>query len=61
VQKSLVGRGGIVKDEKIHRDVCEDFKSWINKKFDPDFLKIMDSPITGQKGNKEFLVYFGVL
>tara|TARA_B100001057_G_scaffold363455_1_gene366152 strand:- start:3763 stop:4530 length:768 start_codon:yes stop_codon:yes gene_type:complete len=61
VQKNLVGRGGIIKDEKIHKDVCNDFKGWINKKFDPDFLKIMDSPITGQKGNKEFLLYFGVL
>ena len=61
VQKKLVSRGGIIKDEKIHKDVCEDFKCWIHKKFDPDFLRIMDSPITGQKGNKEFLAYFGIL
>ena len=61
VQKKLVGRGGIIKDEKIHKDVCEDFKLWVHKKFNPDFLKIMDSPITGQKGNKEFFAYFGVL
>ena len=61
VQKKLVGRGGIIKDEKIHKDVCEDFKCWTHKKFDPDFFEIMDSPITGQKGNKEFLAYFGIL
>ena len=61
VQKELVGRGGIVKDEKVHKDVCKNFKCWVYKKFNPDFLKIMDSPITGQKGNKEFLAYFGFL
>lgn len=61
VQKKLVGRGGIIKDEKIHKDVCDDFKCWTHKKFDLDFFEIMDSPITGQKGNKEFLAYFGVL
>ena len=61
VQKKLVGRGGIIKDEKIHKDVCEEFKCWVYNKFDPDFLEIMDSPISGQKGNKEFLAYFGVL
>ena len=26
-----------------------------------DFFEIMDSPITGQKGNKEFLAHFGIL
>ena len=61
VQKELVGRGGIVKEKKIHKDVCKDFKCWVYKKFNPEFLKIMESPITGQKGNKEFLAYFGVL
>jgi len=28
------------------------------KKFGFDFIGVIDSPITGAKGNKEFLAYF---
>ncbi|MBD23319.1 MAG: TlyA family rRNA (cytidine-2'-O)-methyltransferase [Alphaproteobacteria bacterium] len=61
VGKQLVGKGGIVKDSKIHKNLCIDFKNWINILFKPNFCEIIESPIKGQKGNKEFLFYFGVL
>ena len=32
VGKKFVGKGGIVKDSKIHNDLCLDFTDWIKKK-----------------------------
>ena len=61
VGKEFVGKGGIVKDKKIHENLCIDFKKWIKKYFNPNFCKMIESPILGQKGNKEFLFYFGIL
>ena len=59
VGKKFVGRGGIVKDSKIHKDLCLDFTDWIKKNFEPKFCKMIESPIKGQKVNQEFLFYFG--
>ena len=61
VGKKNVGKGGIVKNSKIHKDLCEDFEQWIKQTFKPKFCKFIESPIRGQKGNKEFLFYFGDL
>jgi|TARA_A100001388_G_scaffold12230_1_gene8395 23S rRNA (cytidine1920-2'-O)/16S rRNA (cytidine1409-2'-O)-methyltransferase len=61
VGRKNVGKGGIVKNFKIHEDLCENFENWIKKTFEPNFCKFIESPIKGQKGNKEFLFYFGEL
>ena len=61
VGKKFVGKGGIVRDPKIHEILCVDFKKWIKNYFKPSFCKIIESPVLGQKGNKEFLFYFGIL
>jgi 23S rRNA (cytidine1920-2'-O)/16S rRNA (cytidine1409-2'-O)-methyltransferase len=55
--KELVGRGGIVKDEKVHNNICREIKLWLTKNFQYKIIKIIESPILGQKGNKEFLIY----
>lgn len=57
VGKGEVGRGGIVRDPEKHREavarVCGEAASWgLEKK------GMLPSPILGQKGNAEFLVYF---
>lgn len=47
---------GIVKDEKIHKKVVENIKqTFVNYNF--DVIGIIDSPIKGGDGNKEFLIY----
>ena len=56
-EKKFVRKGGIIKDKIIHKQVCDDIYSWFDKLLKPDFMKIIDSPIMGQKGNKEFLIY----
>jgi len=56
VGRSSVGKGGIVRDEKKQQEALEKIiKSAEGGGF--DFQQKMISPITGQKGNREFLVY----
>ena len=57
VEKNLVGKGGIVRDPNIHQNVCKKIDNWFKTKLNPSFTKIIESPIKGQKGNKEFLIY----
>ena len=57
VSKGLVGKKGIIRDEKIHKNICVNINSWFVENFSPDFIEIINSPIFGQKGNKEFLIY----
>ena len=52
-----VGRGGVIKDSNVHEYVCEDIKKWFSENFIDVSLKIIESPILGQKGNKEFFIF----
>ena len=47
---------GIVKDEKIHQQVIDKIKQNIQEN-NLKFLDIIDSPILGKEGNREFLIY----
>ncbi len=51
--RERLGKNGIVRDEYIE-DIIEEVKSWLKEN---DFIveKIIDSPIQGKTGNKEFL------
>ena len=59
-EKKFVSKGGIIKDSKIHEKVCEDIKFSIIENFSVKTVKLIESPIKGQKGNKEFFIYFKV-
>ena len=55
--KEKVGKGGIVRDEKVHNETIAHVISYIN---DFTSFKVCDldfSPITGPKGNIEFLIF----
>ncbi len=55
VRRSEVGEGGIVRDPALHVASCERVKSCVEES---NFTTlIIDSPITGAEGNKEFLLY----
>lgn len=56
-EKKDIGRGGIVKDESAHERVIEKIKMGM-REFGYDMADIIDSPILGAKGNKEFLAVF---
>jgi 23S rRNA (cytidine1920-2'-O)/16S rRNA (cytidine1409-2'-O)-methyltransferase len=55
VGRNQVGRGGIVRDPALHEAVCskvEDAARMLGFKTD-----LMESPLPGAEGNKEFLLY----
>jgi 23S rRNA (cytidine1920-2'-O)/16S rRNA (cytidine1409-2'-O)-methyltransferase len=53
--KGQVGKGGIVRDPELHRAACERVAKAVTELgFETD---IMDSPIFGAEGNKEFLLH----
>jgi 23S rRNA (cytidine1920-2'-O)/16S rRNA (cytidine1409-2'-O)-methyltransferase len=55
VGKGQVGKGGIVRDPQLHQAACQRVTSAVREfGFETD---IMDSPILGAEGNKEFLLY----
>ncbi|MFZ4124499.1 MAG: TlyA family RNA methyltransferase [Rickettsiales bacterium] len=57
VGKEIVSRGkGVVRDAAIHHTVCEDIRHWIVEQ-GWEVQGITTSPITGPKGNVEFLIY----
>ncbi len=56
VGKGKVGKGGVVRDPELHDEVCEDIKDWLESRGGWQVIGITTSPITGPKGNKEFLI-----
>ena len=53
--KGQVGKGGIVRDPEVHRAACERVESAV-REFGFE-TRIIESPILGAEGNKEFLLY----
>jgi 23S rRNA (cytidine1920-2'-O)/16S rRNA (cytidine1409-2'-O)-methyltransferase len=51
-----VGRGGIVKDEKVHKEVVERVKAEAEA-IGFEAKGVIPSPITGADGNIEFFIY----
>ena len=55
VGKGQVGKGGIVRDPQLHRAACDRVTGAV-REFGFE-TSIMDSPILGAEGNKEFLLH----
>lgn len=57
VERKDIGRGGIIKNPKVHQKVVKNF---LNTLKEHGFTShgVIDSPIEGGSGNKEFLGYF---
>lgn len=56
VGKGRVGKGGVVRDPALYAEVCEAIRSWLANEMGWQVLGIVESPITGPKGNREFLI-----
>ncbi len=56
VGKGLVGKGGVVRDSALHQAVCDDIAAWLAQEQGWRVLGVTASPITGPKGNHEFLI-----
>ncbi len=55
VGKGAVGKGGIVRDPKLHDEVLANMEQ-LARELGAELLGICDSPITGADGNREFLM-----
>lgn len=56
VEKREVEEGGIIKNPFLHQKVCDKIKIWLEKEHNFEIFGIIESPILGAKGNKEFLI-----
>jgi 23S rRNA (cytidine1920-2'-O)/16S rRNA (cytidine1409-2'-O)-methyltransferase len=54
---SRVGKGGVVRDPAVHREVCEGAAAWVAVQPAWAVVGIVESPILGPEGNREFLLY----
>jgi 23S rRNA (cytidine1920-2'-O)/16S rRNA (cytidine1409-2'-O)-methyltransferase len=52
-----IGKGGVVRDPAIHREVCERAAAWVATQPGWTVIGIVESPILGPEGNREFLLY----
>ena len=52
-----VGKGGVVRDPEVHREVCERAAAWVAAQPLWSVVGIVESPILGPEGNREFLLY----
>jgi 23S rRNA (cytidine1920-2'-O)/16S rRNA (cytidine1409-2'-O)-methyltransferase len=51
-----VGKGGVVRDAALHREVCERIVAWLDARPGWHVEGLTESPIRGPEGNVEFLV-----
>lgn len=56
VGKGRVGKGGVVRDPALHEEVCARVRDWLSAQPGWQVAGIVESPITGPEGNKEFLI-----
>ena len=52
-----VGKGGVVRDPEVHRAVSARVSAWVDAQAGWRVLGIIESPILGPEGNREFLLY----
>ncbi len=55
VGKGNVGKGGVVRDPLVHQKIIEDLKLFFSQ-IGLTCQAVVDSPILGPKGNKEFII-----
>jgi 23S rRNA (cytidine1920-2'-O)/16S rRNA (cytidine1409-2'-O)-methyltransferase len=56
VSKGQVGKGGVVREPALHDAVCARIARWLSDEQGWEVLGVTESPITGPKGNREFLI-----
>ncbi len=56
VGAARVGKGGVVRDPDLHREVCERIAAWLAAQSPWRVEGVIESPIRGPEGNVEFLL-----
>ena len=55
--RERVGKGGVVRDPAVHREVCERAAAWVAAQPGWVVVGVVESPVLGPQGNWEFLLY----
>jgi 23S rRNA (cytidine1920-2'-O)/16S rRNA (cytidine1409-2'-O)-methyltransferase len=56
VGRGRLGKGGVVRDPVLHREVCDRIGGWLAAEPGWSVLGFADSPVLGPAGNREFLI-----
>ncbi len=56
VGREKVGKGGVVRDPALHEAVCARVRRWLEEEMGWSVAGVVESPVTGPKGNREFLI-----
>jgi 23S rRNA (cytidine1920-2'-O)/16S rRNA (cytidine1409-2'-O)-methyltransferase len=59
LSKEEVGRGGIVRDRALHTKACRKIEEFTKTQAGWQWRGLMESPIQGTEGNREFLAWIG--
>ncbi len=54
--REKVGKGGVVRDGAVRREVCERIAAWLDARPGWRVIGVCESPITGADGNVEYLI-----
>ena len=54
-ERSEIGKGGVVRDPMVHERVCSAARTWVESR-GWTVTELIESPITGPEGNREFLL-----
>jgi 23S rRNA (cytidine1920-2'-O)/16S rRNA (cytidine1409-2'-O)-methyltransferase len=57
VGKGAVGKGGLVRDPDLRRDICDRIGAWLAAQPGWQVHGMTESPVLGGDGNVEFLIY----
>jgi 23S rRNA (cytidine1920-2'-O)/16S rRNA (cytidine1409-2'-O)-methyltransferase len=59
LRREDIGKGGIVRDPELHDRAVEKIRSFVVEELGREWKGLVDSPITGTDGNREFLAWLG--
>jgi len=57
LSRDEVGKGGIVRDPEAHKKACLKIETFVKTQLDLEWAGLMESPIQGTDGNREFLAW----
>jgi 23S rRNA (cytidine1920-2'-O)/16S rRNA (cytidine1409-2'-O)-methyltransferase len=55
LEASLIGKGGVVRDERLRLQSINKIQLFVVEQLHREWLGVIESPITGTKGNREYL------
>ena len=54
-RRGEVGRGGVIRNDELREDILLRVEAWLRARDGVELLHTIDSPITGDAGNREYL------